>query len=86
MEEGKRRGEEILSMRKFKSGIDMSSEVDSDLETGDSHGVYYIGKVLWAKGFDRMLDLQAFYRQVTGDYFPIDIFGSGPGKYVLYQF
>jgi digalactosyldiacylglycerol synthase len=42
--------------------------------------VYYIGKLLWAKGFDIMLELETYYRQCTGDYFAIDIYGSGPDQ------
>ena len=42
--------------------------------------VYFIGKLLWAKGLDRLLDLQTFYKQCTGSYFPIDIYGDGPDR------
>lgn len=40
--------------------------------------VYFIGKLLWAKGLDKMLELQEYYRQYTGEYFALDIYGSGP--------
>jgi digalactosyldiacylglycerol synthase len=40
--------------------------------------IYFIGKLLWAKGLDKLLDLQATYRKMTGEYFEMDIFGSGP--------
>lgn len=40
--------------------------------------IYFIGKILWAKGLARMIDLQEYYKQCTGQYFPIDIYGSGP--------
>jgi len=40
--------------------------------------VYFIGKLLWAKGLDRLLDLQALYKKRTGSYFAMDIYGSGP--------
>jgi digalactosyldiacylglycerol synthase len=49
--------------------------------TGDSPGgnkVYFIGKLLWAKGLDRLLDLQAFHKKKTGNYFAMDVYGSGP--------
>lgn len=39
--------------------------------------VYFIGKVIWAKGFDKLLELQEIYRHVKGSYFPIDIYGGG---------
>jgi hypothetical protein len=41
-------------------------------------GIYFIGKLLWAKGFDKLIELQMRYRKMTGEYFSIDIFGSGP--------
>mmetsp|Transcript_4002 Transcript_4002/g.5989 ORF Transcript_4002/g.5989 Transcript_4002/m.5989 type:complete len:309 (-) Transcript_4002:19-945(-) len=44
----------------------------------DDEKVYFLGKLLWAKGLDRLLDLQEFYRKVTGNYFAMDIYGSGP--------
>jgi hypothetical protein len=39
---------------------------------------YFIGKLLWAKGLDKLLDLEAHFRRKTGQYFSIDIVGSGP--------
>lgn len=47
---------------------------------GNGRGVYFIGKLLWAKGFDLMLELQDYYKQCTGEYFSIDIYGSGPDR------
>ena len=41
---------------------------------------YFIGKLLWAKGFDQMLELQSSFRERTGSYFEIDIYGSGPDE------
>ena len=52
------------------------SEFFSKECTGDR--VYFIGKLLWAKGLDKMIDLQTSYRKATGKYFEMDIFGSGP--------
>ncbi|KAG7368349.1 hypothetical protein IV203_031092 [Nitzschia inconspicua] len=39
---------------------------------------YFIGKLLWAKGMDKLLNLEAHFRKKTGKYFDIDIVGSGP--------
>jgi len=39
--------------------------------------IYFIGKVIWAKGFDKLLEIEDLYRKNTGEYFPIDIYGSG---------
>ncbi|KAG7367559.1 hypothetical protein IV203_030230 [Nitzschia inconspicua] len=46
----------------------------------DQAQVYFIGKLLWTKGLDLLLDYQEYYRQVTGEYFPVEIYGSGPDK------
>lgn len=42
--------------------------------------IYFIGKLIWAKGFDKMLDIQELFKKETGEYFPIDIYGSGPDE------
>jgi digalactosyldiacylglycerol synthase len=42
--------------------------------------VYYIGKLLWAKGLDRILELEMIFQRSTGMFFPIDIYGSGPDE------
>ena len=34
--------------------------------------MYFIGKVLWIKGLDKLLDLQKFYQEITGKYLSID--------------
>lgn len=39
--------------------------------------IYFIGKLLWAKGLDRLLTLENSYKKKTGHYFDIDIIGSG---------
>ena len=49
----------------------------------DSDGgakAYFIGKILWAKGFDFLIHCQEKYHESTGEYFPIDIYGSGPDE------
>jgi hypothetical protein len=40
--------------------------------------VYYIGKILWAKGFEQMLECEEFYRECTGKYFAVNVYGGGP--------
>ena len=39
--------------------------------------IYFIGKLIWAKGFDNVLTIQEMFKDATGDYFPIDVYGSG---------
>lgn len=58
------------------AGPKNASAAPLDEESQDD--IYYIGKILWAKGFDLMLELQKFYHECTGKYFAIDIIGGGP--------
>jgi len=54
--------------------------LEKDPEIYDADGcapVYFIGKVIWAKGFDKVLRLQKLYKQSTKKYFSIDIYGVG---------
>jgi Arc/MetJ-type ribon-helix-helix transcriptional regulator len=39
--------------------------------------VYFIGKLIWAKGFEQVLEIQELYKSKTGEYFPMDVYGSG---------
>lgn len=41
--------------------------------------LYYLFQ-MWAKGLDNMLDIEELYKKATGEYFPIDIYGSGPDE------
>jgi hypothetical protein len=43
--------------------------------------IYYIGKLLWAKGLDRLLRLQRSFGRITGQpYFECTIYGNGPDE------
>lgn len=42
--------------------------------------VYFIGKIVWAKGFNLMLELEDVFRKKYGSYFPVDIYGGGPDE------
>lgn len=39
--------------------------------------VYFVGKLIWAKGFDKLLDIQERYKKKNGAYFALDVYGSG---------
>ena len=57
----------------------------SDTNTSDSESasdekyaqVYFIGKLIWAKGFDKILDLESMYREKHERYFALDVYGAG---------
>ncbi|OEU07054.1 hypothetical protein FRACYDRAFT_138778, partial [Fragilariopsis cylindrus CCMP1102] len=42
--------------------------------------VYYIGKLLWTKGLDLLLEYEEYYKEISGNYFAIDVYGSGPDQ------
>jgi digalactosyldiacylglycerol synthase len=73
---GIQRAEQLLLSRQNRSEIDSQNNNMGDDLNGTQ--VYFIGKLLWAKGLDIMLELEDYYKQVTGQYFSIDIYGSGP--------
>ena len=66
----------VPSVQKQKA--DSSENDDDDDAIVQTSSVYFIGKMMWAKGLDRLLDLQEYYKKHTGEYFHIDIYGSGP--------
>ena len=39
--------------------------------------VYFVGKLIWAKGFDKILEVQELYKEATGAYFAMDVYGGG---------
>lgn len=57
---------------------------DNFLQTGRSRegsfprGAYFMGKVLWAKGYRDLIDHMIDHYHVRGRQLPIDFFGSGP--------
>jgi digalactosyldiacylglycerol synthase len=55
----------------------MPSEQENNTSRGISD-VYFIGKLLWAKGLDKLIELENYYKGCTGRYFSIDIYGNGP--------
>lgn len=42
------------------------------------NGAYFLGKVLWAKGYRQLVDLMDEHYARTGARLPIDFFGAGP--------
>ena len=54
-------------------------------EVNTNGKVYFIGKILWAKGLDVLLSLQELYKTMTGDYFEIDIYGTGPEEKEIFR-
>ena len=49
----------------------------ADVDKVEIAPVYFIGKLIWAKGFERVLELEERYKMITNEYFPIDIYGGG---------
>ncbi|KAL3913783.1 MAG: hypothetical protein SGILL_006356 [Bacillariaceae sp.] len=62
-----------------KPSADNDDDDDDEItEEFEPQPIYFIGKVIWAKGFDKLLEIEELYKKQVGDYFPIDIYGSGP--------
>lgn len=51
----------------------------------NANKIYFIGKLLWAKGLDKLLDLQSSFKKHSGSYFEMDIIGSGPEEAAIQQ-
>jgi hypothetical protein len=80
LEEGRRRATSTSLLRSSRHETSLAEMVSSsDKRSGESKA-YFIGKLLWAKGLDIMLELEDYYKQCTGEYFAIDVYGSGPDQ------
>lgn len=53
-------------------------QVGKEGKGGWKKGAYFMGKVLWAKGYRELVDNMTDYHQRTGDVLDIDFFGAGP--------
>ncbi|CAM9885638.1 unnamed protein product [Ectocarpus sp. 12 AP-2014] len=45
-----------------------------------TRGAYFIGKSLWAKGYDRLINLLEYNNKRLGRAFHMDVYGSGPDR------
>jgi len=45
-----------------------------------SGGIYFLGKLVWAKGFHDLSQLNNFYKKRGGQYFSMDVIGSGTNE------
>ena len=71
--------------KKNNSNANEDDKEDGEVDREEGQGanddnfaaVYYVGKLIWAKGFEDVLELQERYRAATGNYFEMDIYGGG---------
>jgi hypothetical protein len=57
-----------------------STTTRDDDDANNTQRIYFIGKLLWAKGLDLLLELEEYTKELTGEYFPITVYGSGPDQ------
>ena len=62
------------------TSTNVSTSLQDDDDANNTQRIYYIGKLLWAKGLDLLLELEEYSKELTGDYFPIAVYGSGPDQ------
>jgi hypothetical protein len=80
LEEGRRRAAASSLLRSSGHKNAPAENVGSTDRSSGEVQAYFIGKLLWAKGLDIMLELEDYYKQCTGAYFAIDVYGSGPDQ------
>jgi glycosyltransferase involved in cell wall biosynthesis len=56
------------------------NEEEEEEDASNTQRIYFIGKLLWAKGLDLLLELEEYTKELTGEYFPITVYGSGPDQ------
>jgi digalactosyldiacylglycerol synthase len=59
--------------------LDIGKQLASESEEGRSRfskGAYYLGKMIWGKGYRELVDLLAQNKEVL-DNTPLDVFGTG---------
>lgn len=66
------RGEFLQPPSSYTDAANSESENDEEYAQ-----IYFIGKLIWAKGFDKILDLETLYHEEHKEYFAIDVYGAG---------
>jgi digalactosyldiacylglycerol synthase len=61
----------------LKEGLKRAKESKNTSRKRSKRKCYFIGKLIWQKGLDILLDLQDYYKECSGEYFHIDVYGSG---------
>lgn len=55
-------------------------EVGDQTKGSEMQGAYFIGKMLWPKGMDRLIPMMVYARERDGRTFTLDAYGSGPDE------
>lgn len=55
-------------------------EAGASVRGSEMEGAYFIGKMLWPKGMDRLIPMMVYARERDGRSFKMDVYGSGPDE------
>lgn len=61
-----------------------AASTDADAGPIWPQGAYFLGKVVWAKGYTELLDLLQKHKQAGHELQPINVYGSGADKQVCF--
>uniref|UniRef100_A0A7S3EEA0 digalactosyldiacylglycerol synthase n=1 Tax=Rhodosorus marinus TaxID=101924 RepID=A0A7S3EEA0_9RHOD len=60
-------------------------EIGKSTERDFSHDFYFVGKLVWQKGYNRLVPLLKNYYRKTGEALPMEWFGSGDDANAIYE-
>jgi digalactosyldiacylglycerol synthase len=73
-----------VGAQKSEAALEAAADVKKRSREVWPKGAYFLGKVVWAKGYTELLGLLEAHKAKTGTDFPMDVYGSGDDKLVRF--